>query len=130
MRQGRRLEFELSLEALPNQDKPELPTRAEAPPSVDSTLMHLGLSAKSLDDELARQLGASSAAGVVITEILEASPARGAGLRERDVVLEVGPDPVADSESFYQAVDAIDPGEIVRFKIMRGGRAAYVAFER
>ena len=129
VRDGKEQSFDLSLEAIPNQKRPNIPSRKKDPPKVDHGLENLGLAVKNLDEQLARHLGARDTNGVVITQLDQASPARASGVRERDVITEVSGTPTTTSEEFYAALAQVRRGEIVRFRLIRGGKALYLAFE-
>ncbi len=124
------LTVDVTMEKLPDQNKPDIPdlsvTRAKNSPAS----AELDVRVKALTDSLARQLGAASADGVVVTSVGDDSPARGAGLRERDVITEVGSDTIANTDDFDVAVNAFDTGDVMRLKVIRGGRVVYIAVER
>ncbi len=128
VRGGKELTYDVELEELPNQTPPSFKTKSRAAPSPE--LSELGVEVKALGESLARQLGAKSSDGVVVTAIDEESPAKGSGLRQRDVITEVGSSAIKDVGQFDVAIKAMKQGEVVRFKVIRGGRVVYVAFER
>jgi len=130
LRAGKREKLEVSLEAIPNQDFPEIPSRKSARIAPDPSLDQLGLEAKELTSDLARQLGASDTNGVVVDKILDASVARRSGLRKRDVIIEIGQTQVASIEEFRAAANATKTGEVIRLKVVRSGSVIYIAFER
>jgi serine protease Do len=128
-RAGKKVELDLTLEAIPNQTPPKIPSRPDpkAPAAKPASREH-GISVKPLDPAIARQLGARD--GVLVTDVLDASQAKLSGLRPRDVITEIGERSVASEDDFKRAVDALTAGQVVRLKILRGGRVAYLAFER
>jgi len=130
LREGKREKVDVTLEAIPGQTFPEIPSRKSARVTPDPTLALLGLEAKELTADLARQLGASDTNGVVVDRILDASVARRSGLRKRDVIIEIGKTQVSSMEEFRAAANATKSGEIVRLKIVRSGSVIYIAFER
>lgn len=78
--------------------------RSEASsPEFDS----LGLQAKTLTKELARQLGQENLRGVVVTGVKEGSPAGAADVESGDVIERVGTTPVTTLEDYRKAVDAL-----------------------
>jgi serine protease Do len=129
-RSGKKMELDLTLEAIPNQIPPKIPTRPApgAKPNKAEPPRELGISVKSLDPVLARQLGAKD--GVLVTDVLDAGQAKTSGLRPRDIITEIGDRTVTSEQDFHQALDAAAQSKIVRLKILRGGRVAYLAFER
>ncbi|QDG53995.1 Do family serine endopeptidase [Persicimonas caeni] len=129
LRGKKQMKLDIKLEKLPDQDHPNIPSfdasNASAPKSAE-----FGVSVKALTDSLARQLGASSTDGVVVTNVGSQSAAHGAGLRQRDVITEVGEDKVTDSKEFDKAIKAFERGDVVRLKVVRGGRVVYIAVTR
>lgn len=130
LRKGKTKTLKVKLEAIPNQKKPVIPTKAQkiAPPKPD--LKNLGLVVKPLTDALARQQGASNRKGVILFAMDKKSPAVKSGLQKRDVILEVGSTAIADVDAFYKALNTIKSGKVVRLRIIRGGRLAYLAFQK
>lgn len=127
IRDGEPMDIEVELEALPDQSPPDLPD-AEAAASRNGNPAGVGVT--SMTDELSSQLQAPDDTGVVVTSLSESSPARRAGLRNRDVILEVGATPVDSEQEFQDALNAVSTDEVVRLKVLRNGRSVYVAFER
>jgi serine protease Do len=129
LRNGTRQTRTLELVAHPDQSRPDDLPDAASPESADeSTPMQLQV--KDLTESLARQLGAGSRSGVVVTDIGDDSPARNAGLRRRDVITAVDETPVDSANDFQDLLDQRTAGEVVRLKLVRGGRVVYIAFER
>jgi serine protease Do len=81
----------------------------------------LGVTTQTLTADVARLLGASDAAGVLITDALPEGPAARA-LRSGDVVLQLDATRVASRAHLERAVDALTPGHVVRLKFRRAGR--------
>lgn len=126
LRNGKEERVEVTIEGVPNQTPPKLPaTRSTT--ARDTT--QLGIEVREIGTNLARQLG-SPKAGIVVTEIAEDSRASESGLKVRDVVVEIGAEPVESAQSFEALMSAFSAGDVVRFKVIRGGHVVYVAFER
>lgn len=117
--------LQIDLEELPNQKVPAVPTLT----ANTRKSGQIGIDVKPLTDTLARQLGAPDE-GVVVAEIASDSPARSSGLRRRDVVVEVGSLPVKSVDDWLGIVNQLASDQVVRLKVVRGGRVVYVAFER
>lgn len=130
LRESKRLNLTLTLEAIPNQDKPHIPTQSLKEKAFNHELKNLGLTVKSLDQALARQLGAKEVLGVVVTDILDGSPVQPSGLKQRDVITEINSTNITNAEAFYKTLADFKRGQVVRLRIMRGGKVAYIAFER
>src|SRR2546428_588603 len=102
----------------------------------------LGVGIQGATAELASSFGVTGAAerlnlpvsqGVLVVDVAAGGPADRAGLRRGDVILEVARQPVADAQSFGQALAAIAPGEAALLYVHRpggGGRNQYVVLER
>ncbi len=88
-----------------------------------------GLGVENISPELARQLGMSDKGGVVITQVQPGSSADDAGLRRRDVILEVDRQPIDDVHSYEQAV-AKGGGKSVLLLIERAGSTLFVPLKR
>ncbi len=103
---------------------------AEAPaPEAKGMPSEFGLSVKDLDASLAQQLGLSQAHGVVISSVNPGSAADEAGLRARDVILEVNRAPVKNVESYQRALKAGSNGKVVLLLVRRGEGTLYFAIK-
>jgi serine protease Do len=89
----------------------------------------LGLGVDNLTPQLARQLGIGDKGGVVITEVQPGSSADGAGLRQRDIILEVDRQPIRDVRSYEQALAKGSIGSVLLL-IERGGSTLFVPLKR
>jgi serine protease Do len=127
IRDNRRQTVKVTMARLPNQDVPDIPRLDTSNPAGSG---EFGVQVKELTKALARKLGAESKNGVVVTGIGESSPAKQAGLRQRDVITQVDNNTIANKTDFDEAIDAAGSGELVRLKIIRGGRVVYMAVER
>ncbi|HTZ08938.1 MAG TPA: S1C family serine protease [Acidimicrobiales bacterium] len=67
------------------------------------------------------------AAGATVTEFLPGSPAAAAGLRSGDVVVAVGPHPVASVADLQQHLYADPPGTTVQLSVVRGEDPLHVS---
>jgi len=98
----------------------------EAPPIGGAAL---GLDVENITPQLARELGMSDKDGVVITQVQAGSSADGAGLRRRDIILEVDRQPVKDVHSYEQAL-AKRRADSVLLLIKRAGSTLFVPLKR
>jgi serine protease Do len=85
----------------------------------------LGLYVKNLDAQLAKQLGIDAKTGVVISSVRPGSPADQAGLRPRDVILEVNREPVKDTSAYRQALKT-GQGKILLLLVKREDTTMFV----
>lgn len=72
--------------------------------------------------DLARSLGLDRPSGALITRVYEASPAQFAGLKNGDVVLNVGSHKVDDPRSFQYRFATMELGGRVKLKVSRLGK--------
>lgn len=128
-RNGTEEEVKVRMEEVPDQSRPSRKPSDQSSQTTDDE-REFGVAVSALGSRLARQLGASSTDGVVVTEIADNSPAQGSGLRRRDVIVEVGDKPVKSIGDYTKLVDTLDSGQVVRLKVVRGGRVVFIAFER
>ncbi len=82
----------------------------------------LGIQLQEVTTELAAALGLKDAAGVLVAEVLDGAPAEAAGLRDGDVILDIGGDDIAGTNELSRIVAAYAPGETIKMKILRDGR--------
>jgi serine protease Do/serine protease DegQ len=80
----------------------------------------LGMSMQDLTPDLAKSLGVQSRSGAVIAQVAIDSPAAAAGLKEGDVVLEVGGRPVRGSADLRNRLGLATVGETLEFRVVRG----------
>lgn len=80
-----------------------------------------------MDREVAKFLNLSAASGAVVSEVLEASPAEKAGLRDRDIILAVDGRPLPTLKPdrvvvayLEREVDRRTPGDVMTLTVLRG----------
>ncbi|MCC5953923.1 MAG: PDZ domain-containing protein, partial [Acidimicrobiia bacterium] len=81
----------------------------------------LGITGEGLTVEQAERLGISRGTGVRIDNAEEGSPARQAGLRDGDVILEFGRQPVSSLNDLLTELRRYDPGDVVFISYLRNG---------
>jgi serine protease Do len=109
---------ETELAAAENPEKPEV-----------GALSPYGLRVKDLSPELAKELGIEVPEGVVISSVQPGSRADEAGLRPRDVILEVNRETVKNVDSYQSAIKTGAKGKIVLLLVKRGENTIYVALK-
>lgn len=105
----------------------ELPDDADEKPSAPSSEDSLGISVEKLTDDLAKQLNAQGASGVVVRGVLPNSPAANAGIHVSDIITEVNKTSVKDVASYNSAAGKSKPGESVLLLIKRGKSTVFIA---
>ncbi len=82
---------------------------------------HLGIVVQPVTQDIASNLGLSSARGVIVSQVQPSSPAERAGLKQGDVILALNGNTVSDPNSFRNEIAATAPGQTVTLRISRGG---------
>lgn len=124
-RDGEYMQVQVELESLPDQSPPDLP--GTSTPSQHSD-QPAGVEVTSMTERLSRQLRVPDDAGVVVKSLSDTSPARHAGLRNRDVIIQVGPRTVDSEQEFREAIQSASGNGVIRLKVLRNGRPVYMAF--
>lgn len=83
---------------------------------------YLGVRVQPVDEALAAALDLASADGVLVSEVLEDSPAQAAGLQRGDLILSIAGRDAGDPARFTRRVRRIDPGESVTLEVVRKGQ--------
>jgi serine protease Do len=107
--------------------EPEILASAEKSAKPDlGAVSPFGLHVKDLSADLAKELGLDSPGGVVISSVAPGSRADEAGLRARDVILEVNRAVVKDVDAYQAALKTSSKGKIVLLLVRRGDNTIYV----
>ncbi len=83
---------------------------------------YLGIAMQNIDEKRARALSMDKPRGVFIDRVLRGSPAAEAGVRSKDVVLQVDTHQVTKSNQVQALIAKKSPGESVVLRIWRSGR--------
>jgi serine protease Do len=126
MREGKPQELKI---AITQSHEEELASAQPAGKPSRGTASSFGLYVKDLSPDLARELGLEQSNGVVISSVEPGSRADEAGLRSRDVILEVNRETVKDISSYQQAMAAGGKGKIVLILVKRGDSTLYFALK-
>jgi serine protease Do len=86
------------------------------------------MSVQDLTPEIAEQLGVEGTDGVVVSSVDPTGPAREAGIRRGDVIVEIDQHEVKDSKSLHDQLSKSD--ERVLLLIRRGDSQLYVPLAR
>ena len=86
----------------------------------------IGVYSEPVTPAAAERLGLERAAGALVVRIEPGSPADKAGLRDGDVVLELGGKPVAGPAELARLVEVVKPGTETALRVWRGGATVKV----
>jgi len=100
-----------------------VPFEFEVPAPPKGTI---GLHVYDLSEELARALGAVDGKALDVSYVSRRSPARNAGVRRGDIIVELGGKPASDAEAFKRSVRAMTPGTKVKVVYLRDGKRGEV----
>ena len=90
----------------------------------------LGLAMQDLNPGLARDLNIPETSGVLVDSVDSGSVAAAAGLKPRDVILEVDQRAVKSVDAFSAAIDAGDPDRVVLLLIRRDKGTLFIPLHR
>ena len=82
----------------------------------------LGVSIQNLTPDLAEYYGVKDGKGALIGEVFKGDPADNAGIKPKDVIIEVDGHKVEDSRDLSQKIAEIPVGEKITIKAVRGGK--------
>jgi len=82
----------------------------------------LGIVIQELTPDLAKSFDVKQASGILISQVVENSPASKAGLLQGDVITSFQGDPITSVGSFRNKVALTSPGSKVRLSIIRNGK--------
>ncbi len=81
----------------------------------------LGVYIQDITNDLAESFDLDSVAGVLISQVIEGSPADQAGLKQGDVILQIDGEKANKVASFRNRIALTSPGTIVNLKVHRNG---------
>lgn len=87
----------------------------------------LGVSIQTVDESLAKGLNLDDPGGVVVSQVVDNSPAERAGLQTEDVILTLNGRKVKDNSQLSADIAAMAPGSQANFTILRDGRKREIA---
>lgn len=118
----------------PAADKPQRPRveQIEPPPAgggagpAERAPAYLGVTTGAVPDAVRAQLELPGDAGLVVTKVVEGSPAAKGGLEPHDILLEFAGQPVGSPLEFSEMVERADVGKRLTLSIIRRGRKRQV----
>jgi len=97
-----------------------LPAGTEFPQPETRARAFLGVQTQPLTTDLRDRLGVSVEKGALVTSVLPGSPAAQAGIREEDVITQLGDSTIANPEDLRQAVEKFGSGKETTVHVARG----------
>ena len=82
---------------------------------------YFGIYYREVDDQMAREQGLESPKGIYIEEVVEGGSAAKGGIRNGDIILQLGKSPVNRKSELTEFMGQHNPGDNVAVKIWRGG---------
>lgn len=100
---------------------PAPPAPPVPPAAPQEPVAYLGVSSRGLEqDDRAK---GKAKQGAVVTEVMNGSPAAALGLKEGDIIVKVGGQPVDGPQRLSELVRAMRPGEEAKVEWLRNGKA-------
>jgi len=82
----------------------------------------LGVGIQDINDEMAEYYGIKGKKGVMVTEVFPGDPADKAGIRTKDIILEVNGRKIITSRELTRMVAGFNVGEVVKIIALRDGK--------
>jgi len=82
----------------------------------------LGVYIQDLTPDLAESFGLKDAKGILVSRILEDSPAAKAGIRQGDILVKMDNQPVGELNKFRNRIAMTAPGTVIRLEVLRDGK--------
>lgn len=86
----------------------------------------LGVYIQKITPDMADSMGLKGTNGVIVTQVMDNSPAMKGGITQGDVVVEFDGHKVRDAHELPALVAAIHPGKKVKIKVIRGSKEKYL----
>ncbi len=82
----------------------------------------LGIYMEDLDKKMIKEFDYPKSTGVLITGIIDDSPAEEAGLKEDDVIYSIAGEKISDSKELGKLISSKEPGDEVKVVVYRSGK--------
>lgn len=86
---------------------------------------YLGVSLQQVTEDLAKHLGLNKAQGVLISTVLENSPAEEGGLQQGDIIISIDGKKVNTEDEVRTSIQKIKPGKVAKIEIYRDKKYIY-----
>ncbi len=120
LRDGKERVFTLTVAE--RKDRPEM--------AMDTLHEEYGLAVSDITPEIAQQLGLASRSGVVIVQVADGSPAEAAGLRPKDVIVQVDKTRINNEKEFALEMKKQADKKSVMLSVRRGKVSFFVVLRR
>jgi serine protease Do len=90
----------------------------------------LGLTVQDLTPEIAKHLGISEKAGVLVSQVKVGSPAHEAGIRRGDIIREIDRQPIEDLKGYRRQMDKLKGKKEILMLVQREENTFFVVLER
>jgi serine protease Do len=82
----------------------------------------LGVGIQDVNDEMAEYYGVKGQKGVLVSEVFPGDPADKAGIRTKDIIIEVNGEKIETSRELTRIVAGFHVGEVVKINVLRDGK--------
>jgi serine protease Do len=89
----------------------------------------LGVSIQPVEEDMAEALGLEQASGALVAEVHPGTPAADAGVKNRDVVISLNGQKVADPRELTRMVGGLKPGSSADLEVWRDGKKQKLSVE-
>ncbi|GAA5523872.1 periplasmic serine endoprotease DegP [Microbulbifer aestuariivivens] len=120
MRKGKSVRVQVTVGALPGEDGPN--QQAAVNPSNDIG-GRLGLEVEEIPEGLKQRLGVDS--GVIVKQVVPGKPGARAGLRNGDIIAQLGFEEVTDLQDYFSVVKQLPANELLPIRFFRGGQPTF-----
>lgn len=91
---------------------------------------YFGMTVQNISPEIAKHLGISQKAGIIITQIKDGSQADDANLKQQDIILQVNRRKISSVRDFTNEILKIRTGNPILLQIKRGDRIFFVTMRK
>jgi len=88
----------------------------------DVTRGWLGVTIQDLPADLAEYIGIKDGKGVLVSDVIAGDPADKAGIRPKDIIIEINGQKIESSRTLLKMVADIGVGEVAKIKVLRDGK--------
>ena len=101
----------------------------ETPEEAGDETPNLGMAVREVTPELAQTYNLSEKSGILVLRVVPGSPAAEAGLRPKDIIIEVDQEQVADLDTFMKKMRNYREGDTILLLVNREGATHYLTLD-